>query len=50
MSIATDYISITIGGVVVQQYLKKYEVTIKKIYDENLNYTTISGQKVSKRI
>ena len=48
MSIATDYISITIGGVVVQQYLKKYEVTIKKIYDENLNYTTISGQKISK--
>lgn len=48
MSIATDYISITIGGMVVQQYLKKYEVTIKKIYDENLNYTTISGQKVSK--
>lgn len=48
MSIATEYISITIGGVVVQQYLKKYEVTIKKIYDENLNYTAISGRKVSK--
>ena len=48
MSIATEYIAITIGGVVVQQYLKKYEVTIKKIYDENLNYTAISGRKVSK--
>ena len=48
MSIATDYISITIGGVVVQQYLKKYEVTIKKIYDENLNYTSISGKKIQK--
>lgn len=48
MAIADEYISITIGGVVVQQYLKKYEVTIKKIYDENLNYTSISGKKVSK--
>lgn len=48
MAIADEYIAITIGGVVVQQYLKKYEVTIKKIYDENLNYTSISGKKVSK--
>lgn len=50
MSIATEYIAITIGGVVVQQYLKKYEVTIKKIYDENLNYTSVSGKKVQKML
>ena len=46
MSMQDEYISITIGNKEVLQFLKNYEVTIKKVYDENLNYEAVSGQTV----
>lgn len=39
-------LTITINNKVIGMYLAKYDVVVEKVYDTNLNYTSISGNKV----
>lgn len=41
-------LSIIIGTKKISNYLAGYDVTVEKVYDTNLNYTSISGNKVQK--
>ena len=41
-------LAITINNQVIDTYLASYDVTVKKIYDENLNATAVSGKKIQK--
>lgn len=41
-------LSIIIGTKKISNYLARYDVTVEKVYDTNLNYTSISGNKVQK--
>ena len=39
-------LSITINNKVISMYLAGYDVVVEKVYDTNLNYTSVSGNKV----
>ena len=39
-------LSITINNQIINTYLVGYDVVIKKVYDENLNATAVSGRKM----
>jgi hypothetical protein len=41
-------LAITINNQVIDTYLASYDVTVKKVYDENLNATAVSGKKIQK--
>lgn len=39
---------VQVGGTKIDFYLSSYDVTVEKVYDTNLNYTSVSGNKVQK--
>lgn len=41
-------LAITINGTTIDMYLRSYDVVVKKVYDENLNATAVSGRKMQR--